>query len=95
MSTPLGAREREDAVATDPARSFHARAPVGNTCTCFLLLSSVKGRLFRKEDQRAFSQRSVLLKHTMLRPTASLHAFDCSGAAIECDLNAVPEFYQK
>jgi hypothetical protein len=27
----------------------------------------------------------------MLRPTASLHAFDCSGAAIECDLNAVPE----
>ena len=53
---------RRETVVTDAPRSFQPRAPVGNTCTCFPLLSIVKGRLFRKEDQQAFSQRSVLLK---------------------------------
>ena len=53
---------RRETVVTDAPRSFQPRALVGKHLHLFLLLSIVKGRLFRKEDQRAFSQRSVLLK---------------------------------
>ena len=86
---------RRETVVTDAPRSFQPRALVGKHLHLFLLLSIVKGRLFRKEDQQACSERSVLFETHDVRPTASLPCFDCSGAAIQCDLNAVPEFYQK
>jgi hypothetical protein len=74
---------------------FTRGLPLGTPVPVFSCSAASKVDFLEKRTSEPSVNDPSFLKHTMLRPTASLHAFDCSGAAIECDLNAVPEFYQK